>query len=209
MVRLSANGLQKHFNLRKIFSGISFDVSAGQCLAISGANGAGKSTLVKIICGLLQPNSGTVALYKAAVTDQPLNQNSPEFQNAIGFVAPYLQLYRDLSARENVELLARARHGKPDGQRLAALFQQMGLQKRENDLLKTYSSGMLQRAKYVAALYHQPDLLILDEPGANLDDSGKEIVHRIIADQKQRGLVVVATNEADEVALGDQLVRLD
>jgi heme exporter protein A len=88
------------------------------------------------------------------------------------------------------------------------LLASVGLAGREDDLVSTYSSGMRQRLKYACALLHQPPVLLLDEPSANLDAAGAQMVERILAQQRERGLVVLATNDPREVAWGDRVIRL-
>jgi len=89
-----------------------------------------------------------------------------------------------------------------------ALLAGVGLAGRGDDLVQNYSSGMRQRLKYACALLHRPGLLLLDEPGANLDEAGRAIVEAIIARQRQNGLVVLATNDPREVAFGDVVLHL-
>ncbi|MCB0276224.1 MAG: ABC transporter ATP-binding protein [Calditrichaeota bacterium] len=176
---------------------------AGQSLVITGDNGSGKTTLVRLLCNLLTPTAGTISYRngKGALEGEDL-------RGRIGLVGPYLQLYRDLSAIENLAFLARGRGEKPDAQKIRELLEKVGLKGRGKDPLKTYSSGMLQRAKYAAAILHNPDLLILDEPTANLDEAGKEMVLAVVNEQRKKGSLVVATNEAEERTWGEQHVVL-
>jgi heme exporter protein A len=198
-IAIKVDRITKHFQWRVVLDDVSFSLQAPGSLVITGPNGSGKTTLVRILAGLLSPTSGEI---NYIVNQQ---QRSPEAsRDFIGLVGPYLQFYRDLSAWENMYFIARAKSGKADEQRIKALLAMVGLKKREHDLLKTYSSGMLQRMKYAAALYHSPEILILDEPTANLDDAGKKIVHEIIDQQKQQGIVIIATNEPEELSLGEQ-----
>ncbi|RMF58337.1 MAG: ABC transporter ATP-binding protein [Calditrichaeota bacterium] len=200
---VEAKGLTKHFNRRTIFSDISFHLEDGESLVITGPNGSGKSTLVKIISGLLTPTSGTIEFYN----DGKLLPAEVKYHQ-LGLVSPYLQLYKDLTAWENLTFFARTRDSKVDESRLKMLLKRVGLGGREHDELKTYSSGMIQRIKYVAALYHQPRILILDEPTANLDEKGAKIVYEIIKEQTSRHILIIATNEPDEVKFGMKHVEL-
>ena len=84
----------------------------------------------------------------------------------------------------------------------------MGLKGRGHDFVHTYSSGMKQRLKYAYALLHQPHILILDEPTTNLDEAGVALVDSVIRRQRERGIVIMATNEPEEVAYGDQTFTL-
>jgi heme exporter protein A len=198
-IELKAERISKHFQWRAVLEHISFSLQAPGSLVITGPNGSGKTTLIRILAGLLSPTSGEIAYI---VNQQKFSPDAS--RDYIGLVGPYLQFYRDLTAWENLSFIARAKNCKPNDERLRELLARVGLKKREHDLLKTYSSGMLQRMKYAAALYHSPKVLILDEPTANLDDAGKKIVYEIIRQQKQKGIVIIATNESEELSLGEQ-----
>jgi heme exporter protein A len=203
-VSLKVSGLRKVFNRRTVFSGIDFQISGKDSLTVTGRNGSGKSTLLKIIAGVLSPTRGNVDLL---LDQKPMSVDQRYCY--IGFVAPYLQLYDEFSAVENLEFFSRVR-GLPVGRSsLAELLARLGLQDRKEDPLRTFSSGMKQRVKYAFALLHDPPVLLLDEPTANLDAAGMETVYRVIEEQKQKGIVIVATNNADEIHLCRGLVDLD
>lgn len=194
IMRIIAHNIEKRFNHRLVLRGVNFELEEADSLVITGPNGAGKTTLVKIVCGLLSPSAGRLEYYidnRKAGAEKVYEQ--------IGLVGPYLQLYKDLTAWENLSFFARVRHGKIDREKIGELMARVGLAGREHDTLKTYSSGMLQRIKYVAALYHDPQALILDEPTANLDEKGKKLVYEIIEEQKRKHIVIIATNEAEEI----------
>jgi heme exporter protein A len=202
-IRLKVSGLKRVFNRRTVFSGIGFEIGETDSLAVTGRNGSGKSTLLKIVAGILSPTRGSIelSLDSAAV--------SADWRyRYIGFVAPYLQLYDEFSAIENLEFFKKARglrETRPPGELLGWL----GLEDRKNDPLRTYSSGMKQRVKYAFALLHDPPLLLLDEPTSNLDAAGIEIVYRIIEEQKKRGIVIVATNNQEDFPHCARLLNLD
>jgi heme exporter protein A len=191
---VSALGLGKTFNRKMIFQNVSFDLARGGSLAITGRNGSGKSTLVKIIAGVLSPTTGSVTIAQD-------RRALEEFQRKehVGLVSPYLQLYDEFTALENVEILSRIRGmTKPPSERAQALLAQFSLWERRNDYLRVFSSGMKQRLKYVFALVHKPTVLILDEPTANLDAEGVGAVHEIVRAQTQEGILIVATNDDAE-----------
>ena len=200
---LHVENLTQRFGFRTVIKETSFVLLAGQSLVITGDNGSGKTTLVRLLCNLLTPTAGTISYRngKGALEGEDL-------RGRIGLVGPYLQLYRDLSAIENLAFLARGRGEKPDAQKIRELLEKVGLKGRGKDPLKTYSSGMLQRAKYAAAILHNPELLILDEPTANLDEAGKDMVLAVVNEQSQKGSLIVATNEVEERTWGEQHVVL-
>jgi len=201
---VSANDIRKDFNRRVIFEHISFELSTHASLSITGRNGSGKSTLVKILSGVLTPTAGLVSM---AVNDSVLK--SEQRRNHIGFVAPYLQLYDEFTGSENLLLACHVRGRRGMSVDSESLLRRVGLFAYKDDRVGTYSSGMKQRLKYAFALLHGPALLILDEPMSNLDEAGIQVVVEIIEEQKQVGIVVVATNDADEARLCEENVDLN
>ncbi len=203
MLSLQIRDLAKRYNQRQVFAGLNVTVAEGASLAITGPNGSGKSTLIRVLCGLTRPNGGQVIVSLDGASLSPT-----ECRPHIGLVAPDLALYHELTALENLAFFAQVRGLKPTFSDLAALLAKVGLSARGDDLVGAYSSGMRQRLKYAQALLHRPRLLFLDEPTANLDEAGSVIVAEIIAEQKQRGILVLATNEPEEVHYGDQVLVL-
>jgi heme exporter protein A len=176
-------------------------------LIVSGANGSGKSTLLRIIAGLLTPTSGCV---EVNVYGSLLDRASS--RRYFGYVAPDLVLYRELTGAENLQFFAELHGIRLDRGALIDLLTRVGLRGRGRDLVGTYSSGMRQRLKYAFALLHDPPILLLDEPTANLDVDGVEIVERIVSAQQKRdggGLTVVATNEPRELTWSSMRIHLD
>ena len=201
---LAAANLTKVFNKRVVFRGLSFEVRSGHILSITGPNGSGKSTASKIICGLLSPTSGEVSLKNNGA---PIDRD--DLQNHIGFVAPYLEFYGEFTATENLKIEMRARGQKPDSGKIDEVLELVGLSNRRNDELRGFSSGMKQRLKYAGAIVHEPDMLVLDEPTANLDSAGIEMVLSVIQRYRKDRIVVIATNDEKEASLGDTRIVLD
>ncbi len=196
-------GLRMVFSGRVVFDDIHFSIGLRQTLLVSGRNGAGKSTLVKILAGVLTPSGGSVTV--AA----PGGDGIFGRQSLCGLVAPYLSLYDEFSAEENLRHISAIR-GLPFDRAFADdLFRRVSLFSRKSDPLRAYSSGMKQRAKYAAALFHRPPLLLLDEPMSNLDPDGVAIVRGIMAEQVEGGMLVVATNDPTDLAGFDERVDLD
>ncbi len=195
------------FAERSVFQSISLSVASGQVGIVAGANGSGKSTLLRIVAGLLAPTQGTAAMHVAGSALDAIAR-----RRSIGYVAPDLALYRELTGVENLTFFARARGLDPNHDLLRAALDTVGLLGRGRDLVGSYSSGMRQRLKYAFALLGDPPVLILDEPTANLDREGMALVERLIAAQRARrggGLVLIGTNEPHEEAWGDVQVRLE
>jgi heme exporter protein A len=204
MWTVEATDISQKFNQRTVFEKISFEVSSGHSLAISGPNGSGKTTLVKIICHLLRPTSGKVVI-KSEDKTLPTHTIYPH----IGLVGPYLQLYQNLTALENFTFFSRIRGFQVDIKAFRLLMEQLGLKGREYDEIRTFSSGMMQRLKYVMAIMHRPEILLVDEPTANLDEEGSKIVYEIMESQKRNNILILATNEPEELAFGEEKIILN
>lgn len=203
MVELELQGVTKRFGGRKVLEGIDASARAGECLVVTGRNGAGKSTLLQIIAGLQRPTRGTIAIRRdGADLDEDARRD------AIGLVSPDLALYAELTALENLQLFAGLRGLDPSPAALVALLERVGLEGRHDDRTGEFSSGMRVRLKYAAALLHAPALLLLDEPTANLDVTGVRLVEEVIAEQRRRGIVVLATNEPEETRFADRRLSL-
>jgi heme exporter protein A len=196
--------LRKDFNRKNVFWDISFELNSGQSIAITGRNGSGKSTLVKILSGVLSATSGKVVLEYGGY-EIPADER----HRYVGFVSPYLQLYDEFSALENLTLCASLRGQTYNGSRGEELLGLVNLSSRKNDIVRTYSSGMKQRLKYAFALLHKPQILILDEPAANLDTEGIEMLRRVMKMQCEKGILVIATNDSDDVRYVDRTVSVE
>jgi len=193
-IRISARALRMTFNRRTIFAGIDFSVGHGETLLVTGRNGSGKSTLVKILCGLLTPTGGKVEMTGKGPLDEHARRGH------IGFVAPYLQVYDEFSALENMRLTTALRGLVSDDGVHRSLLERLVLDTRRSDPVRGFSSGMKQRLKYALALSHRPAVLVLDEPMANLDTDGMTVVRAIMEEQRDRGILIVATNDLSDVA---------
>ena len=179
MALMSVSGLGRRFGARWIFRGIEFELSQGDALCVLGANGSGKSTLLRILAGLLSASEGSV-------DPKPCDSRA-----VIGYAALELSLYHHLTAVEHLELAARLR-GLTSPR--VDLLDTVGLDDVDGKPTGQFSSGMRARLKLALALQHEPPVLLLDEPSASLDESGRELVGRIVQEQRTTGAVVIATN---------------
>jgi heme exporter protein A len=201
---LEAAGLNKSFGRRLIFNNLNFKFDKAGVYGISGPNGSGKSTLVKIIAGIIGASKGKI-IHKLDYVEI----SEEHIHNHIGFVSPYLVLYEEFTTYENLKLFADIRGVKFNQERVDYLLNKFLIFKRKDDLLKTYSSGMKQRAKFIFALMHSPQLLILDEPTSNLDEEGKNSVYEIVKEEGQKNIVLIASNEKNDLELCDDIVYLE
>jgi len=203
-LKISANGLSKAYNRREIFSNVNFQLKENDSLAITGRNGAGKSTLIKIIANIISQTKGEIS-----ISDKEKEIPKSKIFSIVGFVAPYLQLYDEFTALENMRIIKNIRNVLISEKNILELLNKVGLYKNRNDFVRTFSSGMKQRLKYACALLHDPPLLLLDEPNSNLDEEGVKMVWEIIEEQKAKGILVVATNEIEDSKLCTKIINLN
>jgi heme exporter protein A len=202
-LRLELNDLAAGYGARRVLAGLTLTLRRGETLVVAGANGSGKSTLLRLICGLQRPTAGTIAYSIGERRARP-----EEARDLVGWVAPDLQLYRELTALENLEFFAQVRGLRRTRAELEALLEEIGLGGRGDDLLAAYSSGMAQRLRYSYALLHRPPVLLLDEPTVTLDERGAALVDQVVASQRERGITIIATNDPRELRFGDYVLRL-
>ena len=195
--------INKTFGRRLVFNDINFRLDNPGIFGISGPNGSGKSTLVKIIAGLLSSTKGKITHKNSEKEIIP-----EKLHNHIGFVSPYLVLYEEFSAWENLNYLSKIRGITFDKDYAKELLERFLLYNRRNDLVKTYSSGMKQRIKFIFALIHHPELLIFDEPTSNLDDEGRELVYNIINDKSKENILIIASNDKSDLDLCTEVLDL-
>ncbi|MCB9219113.1 MAG: ABC transporter ATP-binding protein [Ignavibacteriales bacterium] len=201
---LTFQDVTKTFGRRLIFKNINQNLTSGNIYGFSGRNGSGKSTLVKIAAGIISPTKGKV---------MHQNENKeiiPEkLHNKMGFVSPYLFLYNEFTAEENLIHISKIRGLKYNSENAEFLLNEFNLYDRKNDYLKGFSSGMLQRMKFIFALLHSPNILFFDEPTSNLDTAGKDKVYEIIENEGKKNLVIVATNEESDLALCSEILEIE
>ncbi len=205
---LRASHLNKSFGKQQAVCDVSFTLLRGQTLGLIGPNGAGKSTTVSMLCGLLRPDSGEVLLQGMAI-----GQGSSEVKRQIGLVPQDLALYEDLSARENLKLFGAlyGLHGKALRSRCDEVLELTQLSERAKDLIRTFSGGMKRRLNIAAALLHDPQLLILDEPTVGIDPQSRNAIFDSLELLKQQGRSLIYTSHyMEEVErLADHIVVID
>ena len=182
--------LGRAYGERVALAGVTLSLPRGSTLAVFGANGAGKPTLLRILATLLRPHRGS-----ARVLGRELPREGWAVRGRIGFLGHEPLLYRDLTARENLRFHARL-HGVPSS-RIGELLDAVGLARRADDPVHTYSRGMIQRAAVCRALLHEPRLLVLDEPYNALDAEGATLLDRELRNRRDDAAFVVATHEPE------------
>jgi heme exporter protein A len=202
-MKILLENIGKYFGERKIFSKINFEISSGSSVSITGPNGSGKTTLMRIISGLILPTEGKVTFY-----DKNNELGNRDKYNHLGLVGPYLELYDDLTAMENLRFFSKMKRLSDQESVIYNLMEKMNLSSHDSELVKNYSSGMKQRLKYVFALLDSPEILLLDEPTSNLDKEGINTVYEIMEKQKSKGILIIATNDEADLKYGDELIAI-
>jgi heme exporter protein A len=186
--------LTRHFGERTVLRDVSVELPAGATLAVLGRNGAGKSTLLRILATLLRPHQGEASLF-----GEPIPKRAFAVRARLGLLAHEPLLYRDLSGRENLRYHARLHRADPA--RIDELLERVEMADRAEEPLRLLSRGMVQRLAVCRAVLHRPQLLLLDEPKANLDPGAGELVEPLIG--RGAGLTRVLTSHDPKAALAE------
>jgi heme exporter protein A len=194
-------GVGRAYGERVALREVSFALPAGATVAVFGANGAGKTTLLRILAGLLRPHAG-----RAAVLGAELPREAYRARGRVGLLGHEPMLYRDLTVRENLRFHARL-HGV-DGARAEELVAQVGLAARADDPIRTLSRGMTQRAAICRTVLHSPELLLLDEPLANIDPGGADAVAPLIGRGAGPARVLISHDAEQGLAEADYVLGL-
>jgi heme exporter protein A len=170
---LELENLTRLYGEREALAGVSLSLQPGQTLVVLGPNGAGKTTLLRVLATLLRPHTGAVRVLGHRLPDE-----ASAVRGRVGLLGHEPLLYRELTASENLRFYARL-HGV-GMERVRELLEAVGMATRADEPVRTLSRGMVQRVATARALLHDPELLLLDEPRANLDPAGAELVEPLI-----------------------------
>ncbi len=181
---LRTEGLTKHFRRVRAVDGVNLVVQRSEVFGFLGPNGAGKTTTIGLLLGLIHPTAGQVALF-----GQPVSPSRTAALRRVGALMGTPGLVPYLSGRDNLTLLARL-HPGVDGQRVGEVLEQVDLAEAARRKVKGYSSGMKQRLGLAAALLHQPELLVLDEPTNGLDPAGMRHVRCLLRTLADSGVTI-------------------
>ena len=190
---LQLEGVHRSFADRLVLDDVGFTVQRGRLTGFVGGNGAGKTTTMRIVLGVLAADSGTVTLDGAPLGD--------EGRRRLGYMPEERGLYPKMRVREQLAYLARL-HGYDRGAAAARaddLLERLGLAQRANDAVEELSLGNQQRAQIAAALVHDPEVLILDEPFSGLDPMAVDVVVGVLAERAARGVPVLFSSHQLDV----------
>lgn len=193
---LECAGLRKSFGGRLAVDDVGFRIAGGEVYGLLGPNGAGKTTTMRMVCGLLAPDAGSITIAGRQAI------GSLDVKGFIGYVPQDIALYPDLTAWENLEFLGRlyGLRGKLLAERAGEALELTDLAGRRNDRLGAYSGGMKRRLNIAAGLLNHPKLLILDEPTVGVDPQSRHAILERVQEFGRQGLAVVYTTHYMEEA---------
>jgi len=183
---IRARGLEKRYGRRRALAPVDVDLPRDGVLVVTGPNGSGKTTLLRLLAGLASPTRGTL--------DVGVDRSR------LGFLGHEPLVYRELTAVENLDLFGRLYRVAERRERTGMLLERFGLWEARNERVAAYSRGMTQRLALCRALLHEPDLLVLDEPYAALDEQGAGLLDRELAELRGLRTIVVSTHEPRRAA---------
>ncbi len=191
---IDVHGLNKSFGGKRVVKDFSLQVRRGEIYGFLGPNGSGKTTSIRMLCGLLKPDSG-----HGTCLGHDVVRDTAAIKREVGYMTQRFSLWEDLTIRENLEFVARMYGMKDIKGASRKVLESIGLEKRQNQLAGTLSGGWKQRLALAACMLHEPQLLLLDEPTAGVDPQARrdfwEEIHRLAA---QGISVLVSTHYMDE-----------
>jgi heme exporter protein A len=193
--------LARHYGEREALSDVSLSLKDGQTLVVFGPNGAGKTTLLRVLATLLRPHEGSVRVLGCS-----LPSDAWAVRGRIGLLGHEPLLYRELTARENLRFHA-SLHGVRRA-RVDELLELVGMGGRAREPLRTLSRGMVQRVAVARAVLHEPELLLLDEPHANLDPAAVELLDPLIGRSQGHARVICSHDPGGGLAEADLVLGL-
>ncbi|WP_310200103.1 ATP-binding cassette domain-containing protein [Neobacillus niacini] len=188
---LSIRELRKSFGNFEAVKGVSFSVEKGESFSLLGPNGAGKSTIINMMSGLYPPTLGSIEINGINVIKNP-----KQAQKMIGVVPQEIALYEALSAKENLKFWGRMYNlsGKELEKSVDEVLEIIGLTERAKDKIKTFSGGMKRRVNIGAAILHQPEMLIMDEPTVGIDPQSRNHILDTVKRLNDEGMTIIYTS---------------
>ncbi len=204
---IKAENLKKRYGNIVALDDVSFEVSRAETFGLLGPNGAGKTTTIKLLCGLIKPNSGVVSLN---------GKNDPtlmDVRKSLGVVPQALAIYEELSAQDNLNFFGKiyGLKGHRLKERVKDCLEIAGLTQRSKDRVSKFSGGMKRRLNMACSLLHEPPILLLDEPTVGVDPQSRNLIFDTIEEWKKQGRTIIYTTHYMEEAerLCDRVAILD
>ena len=201
---LEARSLGRRFGPVRAPERVDLELRAGETALVLGANGTGKTTLLRMAAGLLPPSEGEVRVGGVSP------RGGSEARSRIGYLSHAPGLYPELTAEENLRFFADLHGVSEERRRIGALLEEAGLAGWEDEPVRVFSRGMIQRLALARVFLHRPDLLLLDEPFTGLDRRGAEaLAERLARRAGEGGAALVATHRIEAAArIGDRALVL-
>jgi heme exporter protein A len=193
---LQSENIQKSFGSFVALAGVSLKIQRGEFVALFGRNGAGKTTFLKIAATLIRSTQGSLSIEGLNIDDEP-----ERVRSKIGFLSHNTYVYRDLSPLENLRFFARLYRVSDGDADLLRLLDRVGLKRRANDPVRSFSRGLHQRIGIARAFLHQPSLILLDEPYTGLDANAVEMLNDLLDETVRAGNTVILTTHDIEQGL--------
>lgn len=194
-MELKVVNLNKFYETQHVLQDLNFQVHSGQIVGFLGVNGAGKSTTMRILCGILQADSGQVY-----IDQRSLSELGQKAQHKIGYLSEHNPLYGDLFVWEYLDFIARVRKIPKAKQTINQLLERLGVIEERKKKLDQLSKGYRQRIGLAAALIHKPEILILDEPTSGLDPKQMIEIRKLISEFGNEKIVFLSSHVLQEVA---------
>ncbi|MBU0558618.1 MAG: ABC transporter ATP-binding protein [Bacteroidetes bacterium] len=185
---IKIDSLYKSYSEVKAVNGISFEVDRGEMFGLVGPDGAGKTTAIRIMCGLINFDSGNVSLMNKNIAD-----NKKEIQKSIGYLSQKFSLYGDLSVDENIEFFAEIHNVSDYEERRNELLEFTRLIKFRDRLADRLSGGMRQKLALACSLIHKPQILFLDEPTTGVDPVSRRDFWKILSNLLKEEITIIMT----------------
>ncbi len=190
MNSVEVSHISKSFDGQVVVSDLSFDIRAGEVFGLLGPNGAGKTTVIRMLLDIIRPDSGRIMV---------LNRSSGEVKDLIGYLPEERGLYRKLTVMDTLMYLGSLKNNQSE-ERALELLEKMGLLSYQDKKISELSKGMQQKIQIIAAIIHDPDLVILDEPFTGLDPVNMKLVQDLILELKSEGkTILISTHIMDKV----------
>jgi ABC-type multidrug transport system ATPase subunit len=201
---IDVSDLRKSFGDLKVVEGLSLQVARGEICGFLGANGSGKTTTIRMLCGLLAPDSGS-----GTCIGYDILRQAHDIRSQVGYMTQRFSLYDDLTVFENLDFVAAVFEMPNRRAAVAEMIERMGLDDRRDQLAGQLSGGWKQRLALAACVLHQPKLLLLDEPTAGVDVKARREFWDLIHDMAVDGLTtLVSTHYMDEAERCSRIVYL-
>lgn len=195
-MNIQLNDVGKKYNRQWIFRHLDAEIKTGSVTAITGHNGSGKSTLIQIISSFITPSEGSVTF----------GDDHRDVQTKFAFVGPYQNLIEEFTLTEHLAFHAKFKKPKMTN---AAILEQSGLLGNDHKLVKEFSSGMRQRLRLALAFFYTSDIVFLDEPTSNLDQSGVDWYHQLVSSHATDKTIVIASNQPYEYEMATEKIFIE